>query len=145
MGYTVDDLRLIRLRQLANDETLFKWAVDRFFEARKLHLFDSVMEAPGGGEEAHLLISPEGPLAFATHWRPYPGHKFVWVSLLFVDPGWRRRGLASRLLTDLRNNLPDGYEIGFGTMAANDAMMALAAKLGFAIHSTNFRAMAKVA
>jgi GNAT superfamily N-acetyltransferase len=138
----MDQFRLLRFRAASSDPVLHDWMIERFFEGRDLGLFDRVMEPPDGSEECIVITEAGAPptlAAFLTHYRPLERRDFVWVQLLWVDPSYRRRGLATRMLKDLSDLLPAGAEIGFGSMTGNAPMRALAAKLGFAEHSLNFR------
>jgi len=78
------------------------------------------------------------PLAFATFYEV--GLDRVWLDILYVSPGARRIGLATKLIDAVRREsyLRGCRRILFGTLPSNVAMVALAGRQGFDIDSLKY-------
>jgi ribosomal protein S18 acetylase RimI-like enzyme len=78
------------------------------------------------------------PLGFATFYEV--GLDRVWLDILYVSPGARRIGLATKLVEAVRgeSRRHGCRRILFGTRPSNIAMVALAKRQGFEVESLNY-------
>jgi GNAT superfamily N-acetyltransferase len=94
---------------------------------------------PPDSESWAFWIGPAfKPPAFATFYEV--GLDRVWLDILYVAPGARRIGLATKLIEAVRReSRARGCErILFGTLPSNVAMVALAGRQGFNVDSLNY-------
>jgi GNAT superfamily N-acetyltransferase len=95
---------------------------------------------PTGGETALVIFDGPKPCAFALFYQP-EGFELFWVDFVWVDPEYRRRGLATELLKGVLTLAKQrGLPVELGTLVNNEAMRALAAKLGLAEKTITFEA-----
>lgn len=76
------------------------------------------------GKDVYIRVQIGGELAgnvLACRW-PYDGGYFCWITQLVVMSPFRRKGLATRLLTELRQ---DNYkDVGYGVLSSHPATIS---------------------
>lgn len=87
------------------------------------------------GEATLWLASlPEQPVAVALCYRGYSTLSLARNDLLhdlYVDPGWRRQGIAAALLRAIQRGIPPGGSLWLETAHGNHSAQALYLGLGF--------------
>jgi GNAT superfamily N-acetyltransferase len=93
-------------------------------------------EPLSGGEDAVFAMAVDGrtwrPIGMAVHYQP-EGWDALWLDLLYVEPGFRKRGIARRLIDEVaaRADILDLPRIELGTTWENRPMQNLAIATGF--------------
>lgn len=130
-----------RVPYLGDDPAAFEYAQAAF----RAMVQERVVPPRSGpsGSEAAILASYKGhAVALATYYpgAGAPGHSWLWLDLLYVEPEARNKGVARELVTRLRLDagLLGATHVRFGVKLDNDAMLGLASRLGFASDSLNF-------
>jgi GNAT superfamily N-acetyltransferase len=121
------------------------WRIEaeRFFAAMEAEGALPTREPISGGEDCIFAMAVTGqawrPVGMATHYQP-EGWDALWLDLLYVEPAYRRRGVARRLIAEVvsRADLLGLPRVEFGTMIDNGPMQALAVASGFGNARVNF-------
>jgi GNAT superfamily N-acetyltransferase len=148
-------MKPVRLvNHLRDDEKLMTWARRCFRQGIEAGAWPDYRHAPDGNERVVVIEHdtpqrlglgterPEGqsangtaPLGFATYFFPYPRKSFIWIDLLWVEPAFRRQGIATALLRAIGDEHGPCH-LQFGTIAENAGTHALAESLGWRAHAT---------
>jgi GNAT superfamily N-acetyltransferase len=126
-------------KRLADDDKLLKWVRSRFRLGIEAGAWPEYRSAPDGREPVVVIDNDTRslPAGFATYLLPYPRRAFVWIDLIWVEPTFRRQGIASALLRAIGDKHGPCH-LQFGTLADNAPMNALAQRLGWRAHATTY-------
>ena len=92
--------------------------------------FGGSREEEVSGNRLHVFRDDEGKLIGYVSTAGYRFHGYPYVAFLLVHPGYRRRGIATKLLRHVEA-LHVGERIFISTESDNNEMLALLAKLQY--------------
>lgn len=113
---------------LRHADTLLAAARRIVAEEQQMGTIPATRSEPSGDEGVYWLGPASAPVGFVTI--VGSGDVVVWIDILWVAPAVRRQGAATALLDAVIRDYP-GRPIQFGTNVNNEAMRALARRVGF--------------